>query len=104
MKVAGDHVILAGLNEVMRPALIAANDIWLGHGEELVVTCGLNGVHSARSLHYYGKALDFRCRYFAPNVQVVVAHELRDSLPDAFDVVFEGDHIHVEYDPKDGES
>lgn len=83
----------------MRPVLIAAERIWKEHGQELVVTCGLDGTHSAGSLHYYGRALDFRTHYFDIYVSQEIVNELRAALGSDYDVVLESDHIHVEFDP-----
>lgn len=99
-----DGVIMAGLDINMRPVLLHAEDIWDRFGEELVVTGALDGTHSAGSLHYYGRALDFRTRYFGKEEALAVANTLRDTLdqlyPDTYDVIAHGTHIHVEYDPK----
>jgi hypothetical protein len=91
---------IAGLDIRMRPVLIAADRIWKKYGNELVVTCGLNGVHSAGSLHYYGLALDFRTRYFTATEKTAVEREMAADLGDDFDVVMHNTHMHVEYDPK----
>ena len=93
-----EGVILAGLNIKMRNVLTLAEDIWEAHDQELVVTSGLDGVHSAGSLHYYGLALDFRTKYFRPGEKNLVADELRQALQGDYDVVVENSHIHVEYD------
>ena len=60
-------VIISGLRIEMRPVLIEAEKIWKENGDELVVTAGLDGVHSSASLHYYGYALDLRIRNFDKN-------------------------------------
>ena len=93
-----EGAILAGLNTKMRPVLIAAEHIWKDHGQELVVTSGLDGCHSAGSLHYYGLALDLRTRYFSKEKKALVAAALNRSLSSAYDVVVHPTHIHVEYD------
>ena len=95
-----DGVILAGLDIKMRPVLIIADHMWKQFNQELVVTAGLDGAHSAGSLHYYGLALDLRTRYFSDVDKKVIAESLQDSLGDKFDVVLHSSHIHVEYDPK----
>jgi len=93
-------VIIPGLKIRMRTVLIHAERIWEKHGQELVVTAGLDGVHSAGSLHYYGLALDFRTRYFDKTVATSVANELRRILGADYQVVKHKSHIHVEYDPR----
>lgn len=89
---------LQGLDIRIRPALIIADKVWKEHEKELVVTCGLNGVHSAGSLHYYGLAIDCRTRYFDTNTIVIIAAKLRNKLGNKFDVVVHKSHIHIEYD------
>ena len=95
-------VILAGLHLKMRPALLNADRIWWEHGQELVVTSGLEGEHSAGSWHYYGLAVDFRTRYFEDDVKQQVFEALVKSLldDDNFTVVFKASppHIHVQYE------
>lgn len=96
---------IQGLNIVMRPVLIAAERVWQNYGQELVVTCGMEGEHSAGSLHYYGLAVDLRSNYFTKHPDGLhedfdVAKDLRVELGDDFDVVVHGTHIHVEYDPE----
>lgn len=95
-----DGVNIQGLDIKIRPALIAANKIWKKYGQELVVTCGLDGMHSAGSLHYYGLALDFRTRYFEKGTARYVAESLQKELGNDFDVIHHKTHIHVEFDPK----
>jgi len=96
---------IAGLDIRMRPVLIAADELWREHGEEVAITSGLDGTHSAGSLHYYGLAVDCRTRYFTnPGV---TATELQHRLDKkhgsgVYDVIYHKNHIHVEYDPDKG--
>ena len=90
---------IQGINIRIRPALVAASEIWKRQGKELVITCGLDGEHSAGSLHYYGLAVDLRTSYFNGETQALVHRELKNALGDDFDVVREPTHMHVEYDP-----
>ena len=91
---------IQGLDIRMRPALITADAIWKKFDQELVITAGLDGAHSAGSLHYYGLALDFRTRYFDKATRTLVANMLRSELGSDFDVIEHSTHIHVEYDPE----
>jgi len=95
-----EGVILAGLNIKVRPILVIAARIWKAHGQELVVTSGLDGVHSPGSLHYYGLALDLRTHYFSVEETKIIALELQEALGEDYDVVIHSTHIHTEYDPK----
>ena len=91
--------VIDGLDARMLPGLIAAASIYGGLHQHLVITSGLDGKHSPNSLHYEGLAVDLRTRFFAPGVSQRVADQLNEDLED-FDVIFEKDHIHMEYDPK----
>lgn len=90
-------VTLAGLQLPMRKVLILAEKVYKKRKKTLVVTSGLEGTHSAGSLHYYGFALDFRTRFFTPAQKKEVAKELQTLLGSDYDVVLEGNHLHVEY-------
>jgi len=89
---------LQGLDNRMRPALVAASRVYGERGKEVVVTSGLDGEHSPGSRHYEGLAVDLRTRYFSDHEEVrQVAAELESLLGMAFDVVVEPNHIHVEW-------
>lgn len=94
-----DGVSLVGLNEVMRPVLIIVEEVLRDRGYRTIITSGSEGEHSAASLHYYGKALDFRTRHIKeghlPNIIALIS----DFLGICYDVVLEEDHLHIEYDP-----
>jgi hypothetical protein len=95
-----DGATLQGLKLRMRPVLQAAERIWRNNGQELVVTSGTDGTHSAGSLHYYGYALDFRTRYFEEQDRYKVFKELSDDLRIKnrdYCVIWHPTHIHVEY-------
>lgn len=58
-------------------------------------------VHSAKSLHYDGRAFDISGTNFSGNTQMLYFSSLlKKLLTDEFDVVLESDHIHVEFQPK----
>lgn len=86
----------------MRIVHIVAEGIWNNHGQELVVTSGMEGEHSAGSLHYYGYAVDYRTRYFTPAEKRSVASALQSRLNAVagfgkYYVLPERTHIHVHY-------
>lgn len=89
---------LIGLKIEMRKVLITAEYIYKKLNQELVVTSGTDGTHSAGSLHYYGYALDFRTRFFTDEEKKQVVEELRKTLQSDYHVVEHQTHIHVEYD------
>jgi len=89
--------VLAGLHILMRKALGACEAIWKANGrpEGVTITCGINGVHSAASWHYYGLAIDCRTNYFQDSVKSKVVAQLKKELPD-YDIVVHSTHIHIE--------
>ena len=64
--------------------------------DEAVITSTYEGTHSPSSLHYIDEAVDIR----SGEQPFSVIGKLKQELGPDFDVVFEGDHIHIEYDPK----
>lgn len=89
---------LQGLNIVMRKVLLVAEMLWSRNKQELVITSGTDGEHSAGSLHYYGYALDLRTRYFTQEEIKKIVEELRKLLNSDYHVIEHATHIHVEYE------
>jgi hypothetical protein len=93
--------IISGLQLEMRNVLIVADEVYNDYGEELTITCGLNGVHSSGSLHYYGYAIDLRVNFFEKGKKNIVFNSLRSRLKQIspfYDLVFHDTHIHIEFD------
>lgn len=88
---------MQGLQSPMRTVLKIADSLWKNEGKELVITSALDGTHSAGSYHYYGYALDIRTRYFTKEVAQNLAEELQILLGKPYTVIFEGNHIHVQF-------
>lgn len=80
--------------------MVIVNEVYKNFGDEAVVTSGMDGKHSTGSLHYSGSALDFRTRELLPKTQKKLRDEIKSRLGDDFDVVLEGNHLHVEWQPK----
>ena len=68
---------------------------------DCVITSGSDGKHGPNSLHYDGKALDLRTNNLPPQAVQSIVDRLKEALGAQFDVVLEGTHLHVEYDPKE---
>ena len=86
---------IKGLDLRMRVVMKKVEKIYKAHGHDLTITCGLDGEHSAGSMHYYGLALDFRTRWWGDEEAEQVAQEIRHELDHTFYVAFEKNHIHV---------
>jgi hypothetical protein len=65
-----------------------------------IITSARDGIHSAKSLHYQGRAIDVRSNDLTADQRARLCNELRRALGAGFDVVNEPDHIHIEWDPK----
>lgn len=66
------------------------------------VTSGVEGSHSRASLHYLGCAVDIRTRFVPTEKLETLRVEIARRLTAEYDVILEGDHLHVEYEPKTG--
>jgi len=64
--------------------------------EEMVITSTYEGDHGAGSLHYANMAVDIR----KLKKVVYAAADIKQWLGKDYDVVVEGNHYHIEYDPK----
>lgn len=94
-----EGVRLIGLTPPMTLAIVIVAGVYEREGHELVVTSVTDGEHMRGSLHYVGAAGDFRV------TEDMDGEDLRNRIAEAlgadFDVVLEGDHIHVEWQPKE---
>lgn len=89
----------------LRRAFPIVEEVWHSFGQvDVWVTCGPEGEHSPGSCHGCGDAVDLRSRFFSDEQKERIASEVRAKLateyPRQFDFVLEGDHFHLEYDPK----
>jgi len=66
-------------------------------GEDLYITSLREGTHSPASFHPSGRAFDLRYPKWGTPQEVVLA--LHKSLGCDFDIVAEGNHLHIEYQP-----
>lgn len=83
-------------------AIQIVNDIYRIFKADLVITSVNDSKHGYGSLHYIGYAFD--CRTFhlqEADIPQIVA-SIKKNLGDDFDVLLEKDHIHVEFQPKEG--
>jgi len=91
-------VSLLGFHPEMVVALMIAEPIMEAHGQECVITSGVEGKHSKKtSKHYVGYGLDLRTRDMKDAVSEQCAAEIDSSLGDEFYVAFEKNHIHISY-------
>lgn len=90
----------------MRAEALAGWDICSAVYEQFNYLCwltsGTEGEHSPGSLHYLGLAFDLRIKHMDAMDPVRIAEMCAKRLGDEFDVALEGNHIHVEFQPKLG--
>lgn len=94
-------VDVLGIKPELILAMIIAEPIIVKHAP-FVVTSICDGQHMKTSLHYSGLAMDIRTRDIDPTLVRPCVQELQESLGSQYDVVLEGDHIHLEFDPPKG--
>lgn len=101
-----EGVRLAALTPPMIDAVQKAAEVYerLGY-KEMWVTSTDDGTHSYASLHYVGNAVDLgtTAHGVQPSGVPFLVSGIVNALGRGYDVVGEGDHIHVEYQPKTGE-
>ena len=89
-----------GLQPAMILAAMVCDSVMGKRGKDAVITCGIDGKHMAGSKHYVGLAFDMRTSELTPTEVAVVRNEIKSALGDDYDIVIEGNHLHVEVDPK----
>ena len=92
-------VDLRGLKPELVVAMILCDPVVSRHAE-FVVTSVCDGKHMQGSKHYEGMAMDIRTREIPPAMLKPCLEEIKQVLGAQFDAVLEGDHIHVEFDPR----
>jgi hypothetical protein len=92
-------VKLNGIQPEMVAALPVIASCYHHMGYDCIFTSVCDGVHSTRSLHYAGLAVDCRTRHMTAGTVPDVAKLISERLGSDFDVVIESDHVHVEFDP-----
>lgn len=90
-----------GLNHLIIDALHSIEHHFVTFGIPLVVTSAKDGQHSIGSLHYHGLAVDIRSRDIPAAHRDAFVYGIKASLKfidKKYQVIDEGDHIHIEYD------
>ena len=81
-------------------AIVGLNDIFNHYKVDLMITSIMDGTHSSKSYHRFGMAFDFRTNS--------IPQETLDGIKTTFErnlgwggwqLVYEDDHGHVEFDP-----
>lgn len=103
MRIASDLAVRPRLGENVAMALMLQvvdqvyQEVLGGDSSETCITSGIDGKHMQNSLHYVGRALDFRTRHLRDDQPRRVAELISKRLGPSFDVILEADHLHVEW-------
>ncbi|MFH2057789.1 MAG: hypothetical protein ABIJ59_02685 [Pseudomonadota bacterium] len=89
--------VCGDLQPVVAKARGRVAQLYDDNGEDLYITAKRDGLHGLGSLHYEGLAFDFR--YPKKEISDFIS-KIRSAAGPGFDVIAEGNHIHVEWDPK----
>ncbi len=98
----GALVRIQGIRPEMIFGLMIVSDLCRGTGAKALITSVVDGLHMINSLHYSGCGTDFILDLVEDREAWLV--ELKKRLGRDFDVIDEGDHVHVEYQPRVGAS
>ena len=99
------HVKVLGVKSEMIMGHLVVMGVFESNNVECIITSLADGKHSESSKHYEGNAIDYRTRHIAnAAVKTKIITEIKESLTQDFDVVFEdagtdNEHLHVEFDP-----
>lgn len=98
IKLKSDKVNLNNVHPKIYWAISQIGDIYEKvYGLDLTITSCRDSKHGEGSLHYVGKAFDIRIWGVATPERLTKL--IQDRLGDDFDVVYEVNHIHCEFDP-----
>jgi len=100
MKVKDQTVNFDGITIEMLKGLCVVHKVFDELEYELTITSCRDGSHKQGSKHYSGNAVDVRVWGIPERHRESVCCALRMQLRSNYDVVYEGNHIHIEYDPK----
>lgn len=89
-----------GLQPPMILAAMVCVDVMKSRNADATITAGIDGKHMVSSKHYVGLAFDLRTNILTDADKEAVRLEIKSALGDDYDVVAEGDHIHIEFDVK----
>lgn len=93
-------VIVDGIHPQMLRASAIVDEIYKEFGQhDVTMTSCKDGKHKADSLHYEGRACDYRKKDVTAGQYVLILHAIRQKLePLQYDVIDEETHLHIEYE------
>lgn len=82
---------------VLALAIVKDAYVTRDQGAQFVVTSIMEGTHKRASLHYMGCAADLR---LPTQFAAEIVADAKARLGDDYDVILEGNHVHLEFQPK----
>ena len=99
VKLKSNSVNLNNVHPKIYEAIGKVAYIYASYGSDLVITSARDSKHGGNSLHYVGKAFDIRVWNIDTDL-IKLTGFIASELGNEYDVVFEVNHIHIEYDPE----
>ena len=99
LELKSDEIQYAGIRAELVFALCVAGGVYAEYEAACVITSLNDSNHSHTSLHYAGAAADLRTRHLSMDANILV-RKIDMRLGRDYDVLFEGDHIHIEWQPR----
>jgi hypothetical protein len=93
-------VRITGIRPELLIAVMAAERVYNEAGHDLTLTACIDGRHMAGSLHYSGQAVDVRTNDVPIAEVPKLVARIKACVGGEFDVLFESNHIHIEFQPK----
>ena len=88
--------VCTDLHPAMQPVLKFLAKRWTG---DVHITSVLGGRHLPYSWHYWGRAVDVSTRDIDREKLEKLVVEMRRDLGFQYDVIYDSDHLHIEFDP-----
>jgi len=98
IRIKDDSVCVGSTSIGLWIAITIAEQVYAEYGKELVWTSANDARHSVTSLHYNGDAGDFRI--YDDVDMVSVRNEIKRRLNIDYDIILEGNHLHIEFQPR----
>jgi len=90
-------VDISRLKPPIRKRLLDLGYVYKSIAEEMIITSTYEGTHGDGSLHYADLAIDLA---YPKKMSDEFRDDIKNCFGTSFDVVFEANHIHIEFDPK----
>lgn len=104
----GPHALTRGIQPEIACILPIVSEVFGEHGWTARVTSATDRKHGTGSLHYIGNAVDLYWENGGADplaIREILFQRINGfpssaRIPPDYDIVFEGDHFHIEFQPK----